>query len=95
MKCPPFVGVVMAASTGGPGALTKVFNRLPPPTSRATFFVVQHGPAWMLARRLNSETPMTVSLASGRCSCRAGQNLRGTRQSAPVHRTRLTEPSID
>ena len=64
MKCPPFVGVVMAASTGGPGALTKVFNRLPPPTSRATFFVVQHGPAWMLARRLNSETPMTVSLAS-------------------------------
>ncbi|MCH8289654.1 chemotaxis protein CheB [Candidatus Poribacteria bacterium] len=62
MKSLPFVGVVMAASTGGPGALTKVFNMLAP-TSRATFFVVQHGPAWMLAQRLKRKTTMKVNLA--------------------------------
>ena len=62
MKCLPFVGVVMAASTGGPGAFTQVFNKLPP-TSRATFLVVQHGPAWMLAQRLRKKTTMKVNLA--------------------------------
>ena len=62
IKKVPFVGVVMAASTGGPEALTKVFNMLAP-TFRATFFVVQHGPAWMLAQRLKRKTTMRVSLA--------------------------------
>ena len=62
-RTPPFVGVVVAASTGGPPALIEVFQGLPKRPDTA-YFVVQHGPAWMLetfAARLEQETGHTVN----------------------------------
>lgn len=47
VSLPPLVGVVVAVSTGGPPALIKLFKAIPA-TCEAAFFVVQHGPAWML-----------------------------------------------
>lgn len=63
---PPCVGVVITASTGGPQALIEVLRGLPA-TDRAAFFLVLHGPAWMLetfAHRLQQETRMKVHLAA-------------------------------
>jgi two-component system, chemotaxis family, protein-glutamate methylesterase/glutaminase len=62
---PPFVGVVIAASTGGPPVLIDVFKKIPP-TRNAVFYVVQHGPAWMFesfVKRLQQETKMQVKVA--------------------------------
>lgn len=62
---PPFVGVVVAASTGGPPALTALFRSLPRQCA-AAFFVVQHGPAWMLdmfALQLQRDTGFEFLLA--------------------------------
>ena len=62
---PPFVGVVIAASTGGPMALKELFRMLPTPCP-AAFFVVLHGPAWMLQNfvtRLQCDTKLRVNLA--------------------------------
>lgn len=47
VKIPKFLGVCFAASTGGPPALHEVFSKLKQ-TDKAAFFIVQHGPAWML-----------------------------------------------
>ena len=61
-KLPPFVGVGIAASTGGPDALVELFKSLPA-SADAAFFVVLHGPAWMLevfAERLDKLTSMAV-----------------------------------
>jgi two-component system chemotaxis response regulator CheB len=44
---PPFVGVAIAASTGGPDALVRVAAALDPALP-AAFFAVLHGPGWML-----------------------------------------------
>jgi len=44
---PPFVGVVIAASTGGPPTLIELFKNLER-VNTAAFYIVQHGPAWML-----------------------------------------------
>lgn len=63
---PPFVGVVIASSTGGPPTLIEVFKNMPDNTN-AAFYIVQHGPSWMLETfsiRLQKETPLKVSLAS-------------------------------
>lgn len=57
--------VCFAASTGGPPALVQVFENLDVQT-RTAFFIVQHGPAWMLedfAKRLNQVTKMPAVLA--------------------------------
>ena len=43
----PFIGVVIAASTGGPKAITKVIHSLSY-QEKASFFVLLHGPAWAL-----------------------------------------------
>ncbi len=61
---PPFVGVCIAASTGGPPALINVFSKIKT-TNAAAFFVVLHGPAWMLesfSERIQRETTMKVHL---------------------------------
>lgn len=61
---PPFVGVCVVASTGGPPVLKEIFRSLD--ASRAAFFVVLHGPAWLLeafAQRLQHATAMKVRLA--------------------------------
>ncbi len=62
---PPFVGVVIAASTGGPGALSTVLRTIPI-TGSAACFVVQHAPGWMLeslATRLAQASRLKVILA--------------------------------
>ena len=61
---PDFVGVGIAASTGGPQTLIKVFSGLQY-TTKASFFVVLHGPSWMLesfTERIQNETDLVVKL---------------------------------
>lgn len=72
---PPFVGVVVATSTGGPDALLQVFRAVPD-SCRAAFFVVQHAPAWMLESfvpRLQQETALKVHLAEAGMRVSEGQ----------------------
>jgi len=62
----PFVAVVVAASTGGPSALSALLAAFPPMADAAVFAVL-HGPAWMLetfATRLEREAPLKVRLAT-------------------------------
>lgn len=59
-------GVGIASSTGGPQTLLRFFTDLPRIDS-AAFFIVQHGPAWMLAsfaERLRSVAAMDVRLGA-------------------------------
>lgn len=72
---PPFIGVCIAASTGGPTALREVLKNVPESIG-APVFVVQHGPAWMLeslASHLEEETHLTVSLAEDGLQPRPGR----------------------
>lgn len=60
----PFIGVCIAASTGGPLAVIDVVKNLK--LVNAAFFIVIHGPEWMLSSfvdRLQKETIMKVYLA--------------------------------
>ncbi len=64
-KKPNFVGVAIAASTGGPPALTKIFSEIKI-SPNAAYFVVLHGPPWMLesfAERIKKDTKHSVFLA--------------------------------
>lgn len=74
---PPFVGVGIAASTGGPDALIRVINGLSPsPLHRAAYFVVLHGPSWMLTtftRRLQGHTELKVHLGQHGAVAQVGQ----------------------
>jgi two-component system, chemotaxis family, protein-glutamate methylesterase/glutaminase len=59
------VGVGITASTGGPPMVRELLRGITP-TTAAAFFIVQHGPAWMLeafVTRLQDETTMPVRLA--------------------------------
>lgn len=61
---PPFVGVVVATSTGGPPTVLELFKNIPE-NSPAAFYLVQHGPPWMLetfAQRIKKETGLKVFL---------------------------------
>ncbi len=61
---PPFVGVVIATSTGGPPTILELLKNIPE-TSPAAFYLVQHGPPWMLetfAQRIGKETKLKVYL---------------------------------
>lgn len=63
---PPFPGVFLASSTGGPPALLTVFKNIDN-SLKAAYFVVQHGPSWMLetfSMRLSKETNFTVNIAT-------------------------------
>ena len=63
---PPFVGVGVCTSTGGPPTLIEIFKNIDKNT-RAAFYIVQHGPAWMLetfSQRLQRETKLNVSLGN-------------------------------
>ncbi|MEK9628882.1 MAG: chemotaxis protein CheB [Nitrospinota bacterium] len=62
---PPFVSVVVGAGTGGPSDLHEFFRNIDRDCP-AAFFVVQHGPDWMmklLARQLKQETGFPCMLA--------------------------------
>ena len=57
--------MVIAASTGGPKAITKVTHSLNY-QEKASFFVLLHGPAWALesfVKSLQRSTEMKVRLA--------------------------------
>ncbi|HZE89682.1 MAG TPA: chemotaxis protein CheB [Verrucomicrobiae bacterium] len=72
---PPYVGVVIAASTGGPPLLADLFAAIPS-LPIAAFFVTLHGPAWMLgafAERLGRLSPMPVRLAASGMPTRGGE----------------------
>jgi two-component system chemotaxis response regulator CheB len=59
-------GFGVASSTGGPQTLLKVFSDIPF-SDRTIFFLVQHGPPWMLTsfvERLQQVTPMKVQLGA-------------------------------
>ncbi|MEI7811946.1 MAG: chemotaxis protein CheB [Ignavibacteria bacterium] len=61
---PDFIGVVIAASTGGPSTLIEVFAKMKA-TNVASIFIVLHGPAWMLKsfpERIYEEIKMPVHL---------------------------------
>lgn len=63
---PPFIGVAIATSTGGPPTLIEIFRNIPN-TLNAAFFIVQHGPPWMLetfTQRLQRETSLKVQLGN-------------------------------
>ncbi len=59
-----FYGVCIATSTGGPQTLTYFFKNLKS-TKKAAFFIVLHGPSWMLKNfpeKLQEVTDMNVCL---------------------------------
>lgn len=61
---PDFAGVCIAASTGGPQTLLELFERIKP-TKKAAFFIVLHGPAWMLKifpTKIQNVSQMNVKL---------------------------------
>lgn len=72
---PAFVGIAVAASTGGPETLLNFFDVLPfLPT--AAIFVVLHGPEWMLKTmiaHIQKKTTMTVRLAVDGMCTKAGE----------------------
>ena len=75
---PPYVGVVVTASTGGPVALKTLLKNLPPIVDESVIFIVQHGPKWMLealADSLHRSTTRNVSLAENGCYPEPGQIL--------------------
>lgn len=62
---PPHVAVVIGTSTGGPPTLIELFKNMPEKVN-AAFYIVQHGPSWMLetfSQRLQRETAFNVTLA--------------------------------
>jgi two-component system chemotaxis response regulator CheB len=63
---PTHIGVAIATSTGGPPTIIKLFQKLDP-SLNASFFLVQHGPPWMLetfSLRLDNETNFKVLLGA-------------------------------
>lgn len=67
-------GVGVASSTGGPQTLLKVFSHIAF-SEKAVFFLVQHGPAWMLSsfvERLQDVTPMKVHLGADKMKYQPG-----------------------
>lgn len=72
---PSFTGVGIAASTGGPSTLLKFFSGVSM-TDSAAFFVVLHGPGWLMpsfVQRLQAVTPLTVVLAENRMNSLPGK----------------------
>jgi two-component system chemotaxis response regulator CheB len=73
-KKPPFVGVGIAISTGGPQTLKQIFNKWTIPD--APFFIVQHGPDWCLqsiAEQFNDELGVKAELAKDGTLPKCGQ----------------------
>ncbi|MBN4056364.1 chemotaxis protein CheB [Rhodothermus sp. AH-315-K08] len=71
---PPFVGVFIASSTGGPRALPGVIRTIDL-GQEAALFIVQHGPDWVLeslADRLQEETNSPFRMAQDGETANAG-----------------------
>ena len=72
---PPYPVVCIAASTGGPPAITQVLKELPE-RFPAPVFVMQHGPGWMVssfAALLGSSTGFQVELAEAGALPKVGE----------------------
>ena len=73
---PNFVAVVVGTSTGGPVALRSLLQKLPADmVTKASFFVVLHGPDWMLlslSDYLADSTPFAIKLAAHRMHAEPG-----------------------
>ena len=71
---PPFKGVCIATSTGGPQTLLSLFQNLTP-TENAAFFIVLHGPTWMLKafpQKIQGVCKMPVKLVEDDLKIEAG-----------------------
>ncbi len=71
---PNLFGVGIAASTGGPMTVMKLLQSLKP-TNDAVYFIVLHGPAWMLRSfvdRSNQECKLQVRLGENNLPIEAG-----------------------
>jgi len=71
---PPFLGVGIVTNTGGPNALSKLFQEMPD-TDKAAFVIILQTPAWaleMFAMRLQKMTPLKVVLAEDGMSLTGG-----------------------
>lgn len=71
---PPFIGVFIATSTGGPPVITELLKKLPE-SQLAPYFIVQHGPDWMFEpfiQRLNQETGHIIHVAKDRMAIEPG-----------------------
>lgn len=74
IKKPDFKGVCIATSTGGPQTLLQLFEKIKP-TDKAAFFIVLHGPAWMLKafpKKIQYVSKMKVELASSGMEIKPG-----------------------
>lgn len=73
---PNFIAVVVGTSTGGPVALKQLLQKVPAEmTSKMSFFVVLHGPDWMLlslSDYLADSTPFSIKLAAHRMRAEPG-----------------------
>jgi len=70
---PDFPAVVIATSTGGPPTLIEILKNAT--NRKAAYFLVQHGPPWMLetfSKRLNRNTELEVVLAKNGEEFKAG-----------------------
>lgn len=86
---PPFVGVGIVASTGGPAVLTDIVRALSLETN-AAYFIVLHGPPWLVetfVESLKTQTPLPVALVR-----RNERALPGSIYVAPGDRHMTVEP---
>jgi two-component system, chemotaxis family, protein-glutamate methylesterase/glutaminase len=70
----PYVAVALTASTGGPEAILTWLKAFPY-IAKASMFLVQHGPRWMLeslSARIQAETQYQVVLGQSEMPTRAG-----------------------
>lgn len=73
-KLPGFFGIGIATSTGGPQTIVEFISKLSKDTA-ASYFIVQHGPPWMIetfTNRLKNETNLKVNLAENGMSVKQG-----------------------
>ena len=72
----PFVGICIAASTGGPNVVRAMLAQLPAEAQDHVVMIVQHGPDWMLdafVSALNRESPIPVHLAEDGMQVKRGR----------------------
>ncbi len=72
---PPFTGICIAASSGGPQTVIKVITQIPV-LEKSAVFIVQHGPEWALAdmaSNWNKICKMEVKLGADGCKVEPGK----------------------
>ncbi len=75
LALPPFPATVIAVSTGGPPTLTTFFKEIPQRFD-GVFYIIQHGPAWMLeslSSRLEGLTQHKIIVAEDGMPSQSGK----------------------